>query len=113
MNRTSVEVEAFINDLDLEELGSLVDVIAKVDRLAMKDGQPVYTPVEIDLIGRFTDFNENVDGDEIEAEDDEGAVELESKTETDNSTGDLTGGTLAPPTAVTAETNAAATSIRS
>ena len=57
MDRTISDAETFLNDLSEEDVEALVDVLNKVDRLATKeDGKPVFADEEMDLIGRFQDF---------------------------------------------------------
>lgn len=51
------QIEDFMNDLSEDEVQTLIDLVGGLDRLATdQDGGAVYTPDEIDLIGRFSDF---------------------------------------------------------
>lgn len=48
--------DKFLNDLDDDDVATLIQLVASLDRLEMKDGAPRYVSEEIDLIGRFDDF---------------------------------------------------------
>jgi hypothetical protein len=57
MDRTTSDAETFLNDLTEQDVEALIDVMVKVDRLAVRpDGKPVFADEEMDLIGRFQDF---------------------------------------------------------
>lgn len=71
MSRTDADVEAFINDLDTDEAGALIELVAKLDSVATVDGTPVYTGEEITLIGRFQQFVVDHEVDDEDDDDDE------------------------------------------
>lgn len=91
MPRTDADIEGLINDLDSDETGVLIELIAKLDSVATVDGLPVYTADEITLIGRFQQFvtdyvddETDDDGDfEDENEDDENSEDIPGTGETE------------------------------
>ncbi len=85
--RSAADVEAFVNDLDTEEVDILVDLIADLDPLYKVGDAPKYNAGEINLILRFQQFvqdhpvdtDENfdvvADSDGFEAEDVDGTAD--------------------------------------
>lgn len=66
-NKSENDVDTFFNDLDADELETLLRFVARVDPLEMTDGKPKYISDEIDLIQKFQEFV----GDDVEEDEEE------------------------------------------
>lgn len=80
-NKSENDVDTFFNDLDADELETLLRFVAKVDPLEMGDGKPKYVSDEIDLIQKFQEFvgddvEEDADLDEELEEDEPASVSV-------------------------------------
>lgn len=54
--RSDEEIEDFVNNLDVDQVRTLIEMFGKIDRLEMVDGQPRWNDDEMDLIGVVQDF---------------------------------------------------------
>lgn len=73
MSRTASDIETFINDLDGDEVATLVELVAGLNPLAQDDNGPIFSADELNLIQRFQQFTEShPEGDGVEPEDIDG-----------------------------------------
>jgi len=91
--RTDADIESFVNDLDTDEVGALVTLVAKLDPLEVtSDGTPVYSADEINLIQRFLQFaTDHPVEDNFDVVTDPDGLEAEDLNGTDDESGDMPG----------------------